>query len=368
MTGNGADDQRDESGAVRSAGAASSRRSAASSRTWAHDGKHDLLRARPLALHVRPRRRPTRRCAIRSTRAEARARLGGARRRGGGGGGGGRGGAPARPIYEATRHDVVITVPKDKPQGTVVLRGARILTMKGERGHPEGRHRREGQPHRRRRAAGQGARFRRARRSSTSRARRSCPGYVDIHAHIWPAFGVHRSQPFEYLVNLAYGVTTTRDPQTSTTDVLSYERHGGDGRVHRTAHPRHRARASSSATNIRTLDDARDVLKKYSEFYNTETIKQYMAGDRRVAPVHHHGGARAAPHADARGWSRLQEEPDRGDGRLRRAASTRCRSRRSTRTCCTLLRATRARRGRRRSSCSTAVRGRRTTGTRTPTS
>ena len=25
------------------------------------------------------------------------------------------------------------------------------------------------------------------------------PGYVDIHAHIWPAFGVHRSQPFEYL-------------------------------------------------------------------------------------------------------------------------------------------------------------------------
>ena len=40
------------------------------------------------------------------------------------------------------------------------------------------------------------------------------PGYVDIHAHMWPAFGIHRSQPFEYLVNLAYGVTTTRDPQT----------------------------------------------------------------------------------------------------------------------------------------------------------
>ena len=26
-----------------------------------------------------------------------------------------------------------------------------------------------------------------------------------------------------YLANLAYGVTTTRDPQTSTTDVLSYQ-------------------------------------------------------------------------------------------------------------------------------------------------
>src|SRR5262249_29181089 len=45
--------------------------------------------------------------------------------------GGGRGGAPAKPIYEAARHDVAIPVAKDKPQGVVALRGARILTMKG---------------------------------------------------------------------------------------------------------------------------------------------------------------------------------------------------------------------------------------------
>jgi hypothetical protein len=37
-----------------------------------------------------------------------------------------------------------------------------------------------------------------------------------------------------------------------------------------------------SATNIRSLDDAREVLKRYSEFYQTETIKQYQTGDRRV--------------------------------------------------------------------------------------
>jgi hypothetical protein len=30
-------------------------------------------------------------------------------------------------------------------------------------------------------------------------------GYVDLHAHILPAFGVHRSQPSEYLVNLRTG-------------------------------------------------------------------------------------------------------------------------------------------------------------------
>ena len=45
------------------------------------------------------------------------------------------------------------------------------------------------------------------------------PGWVDIHAHMWPTWDIHKTQVYEYLVNLAYGVTTTRDPQTSTTDV-----------------------------------------------------------------------------------------------------------------------------------------------------
>jgi len=104
---------------------------------------------------------------------------------------------------------------------------------------------------------------------------------VDIHAHMWPAFGIHRSQPFEYLVNLAYGVTTTRDPQTSTTDVLSYEDMVETGDF---IGPRILSTGPGvfAATQIRSLDEAREVLKKYSEFYNTETIKQYQAGDRRT--------------------------------------------------------------------------------------
>ena len=74
------------------------------------------------------------------TKAEARADSANAAGGGGGGGGrgGGRGGAPVPPIYEPTRRDIVITVPKDKPQGTVVLRGARILTMKGSEVIPKG--------------------------------------------------------------------------------------------------------------------------------------------------------------------------------------------------------------------------------------
>jgi Tol biopolymer transport system component len=220
--------------------------------------------------------------AVRDSVARADARADSAAAGGAAGGArGGRGAAPAPPIYEATRHDVVITVPKDKPKGTVVLRGARILTMKSPNDvipsgdvvvtdnrivavGPQGSV-----------TIPSGAKV------IDVSGKTIMPGYVDIHAHIWPAFGIHRSQPWEYLINLAYGVTTTRDPQTSTTDVLSYSDMVEAGEF---IGPRIYATGPGvfQGSNIRTLDDARDFLKQYSEFFNTETIKQYMTGDRRV--------------------------------------------------------------------------------------
>ncbi|HEX4684229.1 MAG TPA: amidohydrolase family protein, partial [Gemmatimonadaceae bacterium] len=201
----------------------------------------------------------------------------------GGGGraaGGGRGGAPARPIYEAARHDVLITIPKDKPSGVVALRGARIISMKGTEVIAKGDI--VVKDNRIVAVGPQGKVTIPAGAKIIDVSNKTIlPGYVDVHAHIWPAFNVHRSQPFEYLINLAYGVTTTRDPQTSTTDVLSYSDMVEAGEF---IGPRILATGPGvfQATNIRTIDEARDVLRKYSEFYNTETIKQYMAGDRRT--------------------------------------------------------------------------------------
>ncbi|HKN68140.1 MAG TPA: amidohydrolase family protein, partial [Gemmatimonadaceae bacterium] len=185
-----------------------------------------------------------------------------------------------RPAYEPAQTDVVITVPKDKPTGTVVLRGARIITMKGDEVIANGdvvvRDNRiaavgpSGSV-----AVPNGARV------IDVTGKTIVPGYVDIHAHIWPAWGVHRVQPWEYLINLAYGVTTTRDPQTSTTDVITY------GDLVETGDfigPRILSTGPGvfSRDNIRNLDDARDVLKRYSEYYRTNTIKQYMVGERKV--------------------------------------------------------------------------------------
>jgi Tol biopolymer transport system component len=184
--------------------------------------------------------------------------------------------------YEAQRFDVMVTVPKDKPKGGIALRGARIITMKGKEVIENG-----DIVIRDNRIAAVG------KRGSVTipgdakimdvKGATIIPGWVDVHAHMWTGWGVHRSQVWEYLANLAYGVTATRDPQTSTSDVVTY----GDlvemgsllgPRVYGTGV----GVGSPSQDDITSLDAARDVLRRYSEFWQTETIKQYSAGDRKV--------------------------------------------------------------------------------------
>ncbi|NNM32491.1 MAG: amidohydrolase family protein, partial [Gemmatimonadetes bacterium] len=107
------------------------------------------------------------------------------------------------------------------------------------------------------------------------------PGWIDIHAHMWAPWGVQRQQPWEYSVNLAYGVTTTRDPQTMTPDVFSYADRVAMGdalgpRVFATG------RGINGSEEIGSLEHARDVVGRYSEFWKSGTIKQYQVGDRKV--------------------------------------------------------------------------------------
>ena len=106
------------------------------------------------------------------------------------------------------------------------------------------------------------------------------PGFVDTHAHMRPSFGVHKTQPWTYLANLAYGVTTTRDPQTGTTDVLTYGDLVETGDI---VGPRIYSTGPGvfNAEQIEDLDHARRVLTRYSKYYDTQTIKMYMSGNRQ---------------------------------------------------------------------------------------
>jgi hypothetical protein len=105
------------------------------------------------------------------------------------------------------------------------------------------------------------------------------PGFVDTHAHLRPSFNIHREQVWSYAANLAYGVTTTRDPQTGSTDVLTYSDRVETGEI---VGPRIYSTGPGvfGGEGIRDLDHARRVLRRYSDYYDTKTIKQYVAGNR----------------------------------------------------------------------------------------
>lgn len=181
--------------------------------------------------------------------------------------------------YQPVRTDVVITVPRDRPSGTVALVGARIIPVTGdviERGTVLVRGNR---------VAAVGAVDAvtipaDARRIDVT-GKTIIPGWVDIHSHMGAPAGIHRANVWSYRANLAYGVTTTRNPQTGTTDILSYSDLVETGDV---LGPRLYSTGPGvfAQENIRSLDDARDVLRRYAEFYRTHTIKQYETGQRNV--------------------------------------------------------------------------------------
>jgi Tol biopolymer transport system component len=184
------------------------------------------------------------------------------------------------PVYEAARFDIEIVVPKDRPAGTIALTNARLITMRGdeviERGDivvrdnrivafgPSGSVTIPGNADVRDMAG-----------------KTIYPGLVDVHAHTWIAWGVHRSQVSQFLAQLAYGVTTQRDPQTSSEDIVTYSDLMEIGQL---IGPRIYSTGPGvfSADRIGSLDDARNVLKRYADHFNTQTIKQYLAGDRKV--------------------------------------------------------------------------------------
>ena len=179
--------------------------------------------------------------------------------------------------YRAEEVRVRVTGQRDTPQGTAVLRGARVITMRGteviENADVVIRNNRIAS------VGPRGSGPPDARVLDVS-GKTIVPGLVDTHAHLRALFGIHWSRSWAYQANLAYGVTTTRDPQTGTTDVLSYADRVEAGLM---TGPRIYSTGPGvfQAEGIRDLTHARDVLRRYSEYWDTKTFKMYMSGNRR---------------------------------------------------------------------------------------
>ena len=183
------------------------------------------------------------------------------------------------PAYEPVEIRVGVDAIRDIPNGYGVLRGGRVVTMRGNEIVENAD------------VVVQGNRILAVGRRGTVEfpdfariieipGTTIVPGFVDTHAHMRPSFGVHKTQPWTYLANLAYGVTTTRDPQTATTDVLTYGDLVETGDI---VGPRIYSTGPGvfNAEQIEDLDHARHVLTRYSEYYDTQTIKMYMSGNRQ---------------------------------------------------------------------------------------
>jgi imidazolonepropionase-like amidohydrolase len=176
--------------------------------------------------------------------------------------------------------EMVVEAPRSRPRGTVVLSGAKVITMKGDEVIPRAdivitnnRIAKIGTTGKV--AVPQGAKV------IDVRGKTIIPGLVDVHSHMWPPRGVHQTQVWQYLANLSFGVTTTRDPQTSTNDVFAYTDMVETGDI---IGPRVFATGPGifSRSGLESLEATKAFIKRYREAYHTDTLKEYVSGDRNV--------------------------------------------------------------------------------------
>lgn len=179
--------------------------------------------------------------------------------------------------YKPVETRIKVEVARDIPEGKILLKGARIISMKGDEVIEKGDVLIENN---RIIEVGENIEADDAQIMDMN-GKTIIPGFVDTHAHMWPLWGMHNKNVWSYTANLAYGVTTTRDPQTATTDVLTYSDMVETGeligpRVYSTG-----PGVGFWMYNIKDLKHAKRVLKQYSEYYNTKTIKMYLVGNRQ---------------------------------------------------------------------------------------
>ena len=174
----------------------------------------------------------------------------------------------------------VVEVPRQTPHGTIALRGAKVVTMRGDEVLNSAdiviRDNRI-------QAIG-------AKGSVTIPAgakvidvsgNTNVPGFIDIHAH-W--HNVHRDvldlENWNFLATLAYGITAGRDPQTYTNDMFAYQDLADAGEI---IGPRAYSTGPGifSVSDFQSADEAEKVISRYKEYYRTNLIKSYVVGDRR---------------------------------------------------------------------------------------
>ncbi len=170
---------------------------------------------------------------------------------------------------------LVVERPRSTPRGSIVLRGATVLTMRGREVLrnadlvvTDNRIARIGP----RAAAPVGARV------LDLTGRYVIPGLIDVHAHWDQRFGILDTESYSAMASLAYGVTAVRDPQSFRPDIFAY---GDLVEVGEMTGPRIFSTGPGIiAVDFRTVDEVKTTLRRYRDNYRTGLVKAYMIGNR----------------------------------------------------------------------------------------
>ena len=177
-------------------------------------------------------------------------------------------------------HEIAIDLelPRKTPKGTIVLRGATVVTMKGDEVLKDADVVIENNRITRVGAKGSvpaGAKL------FDVKGKTITPGFIDTHAHWFEIRrGILDTQNFAFLANLAYGVTAGLDVQTGTNDMFAYQDLVDTGDI-----LGQRAFSTGpgvfSDNNFQSEEEVKGVLTKYKKYYGTHNIKSYLVGNRK---------------------------------------------------------------------------------------
>ncbi|TPE42652.1 amidohydrolase family protein [Pontibacter mangrovi] len=174
-------------------------------------------------------------------------------------------GAPEElPAVDTTGTKIGLELKTDVPEGKVAFTNARIITMKGDEVIEGGTIVVEGN---RIVAVGKDVNVPKDAKVVDAAGKTIMPGIVDVHAHLGTfRLGMSPQKQWSYFANLAYGVTTTHDPSSTTEMVFSQSEAVRSGamvgpRIFSTGTILYGADGNFKAV-INSLDDARSHLRR----------------------------------------------------------------------------------------------------------
>jgi Tol biopolymer transport system component/imidazolonepropionase-like amidohydrolase len=190
--------------------------------------------------------------------------------------------APEDPVKVpgARTFEIALRAPRATPAGSFVLEGARVITMKGDEVLMAADVLVTGN-----RIVGVGApgtlKAPADARRFDARGKTVIPGLIDTHAHFhYSGLEVLPEQKWEYVANLAYGVTTTYDPSAPSIDTFAQAEMVEAGlmtgpRIYSSGDVLYGGQAQDIWAEVENLHDARRQVRRMKA-YGARMIKVYQ--------------------------------------------------------------------------------------------